>query len=543
MKTAVCACIVTMVASLLAACDDGQRQRLQLEELERQNRADSLMLNDSLARSLAEHFDRHGTPNEQLRAYYILGRTYADRGEVPQALDAYNDAANSADTASTDCDYKTLCRVYAQMAKLFYQQNLFDENLECLDISVEYARRADDTSMVINSYAHKLAAYDILQMNDSVISVAQNIYSAYRQVGNTSLASRYFSIPMRAYIDKGMLNEARRCMDFYETESGYFDNRGDIEKGREAYYDIKGMFYLASGQIDSAEYYYRKELCEGHDFNNQNMASLGLSQVYQVKGNIDSVAKYAVYSYAMKDSVLSHQLTTEVLRIKAMYDYSSHLYKAQQEKNRADRERRKAIAYLVVIAILSAIGSCVVSLQRKKRKAAVSAYLNKVRELERIQSDVLLLRSHQTDKDNLLRENEERMIQLREELEAFRKKDELIRGKADNRLNESPGYHKLMEMADSGTLMSEEDWHDIGRLVIDLLPGFNQYISNRKHFLSILEYRIAILLRLHIRSKSISYMMGISPQYVSKLSKQLSDKLFHQEWNVKLLEENLSEIS
>jgi hypothetical protein len=40
-----------LVLCLLAACHNGRQQRLQLEELERQNRADSLMLNDSLARA------------------------------------------------------------------------------------------------------------------------------------------------------------------------------------------------------------------------------------------------------------------------------------------------------------------------------------------------------------------------------------------------------------------------------------------------------------------------------------------------------------
>ena len=74
---------------LLSGCSDGTERRLQLEELERQNRAGSLMTNDSLARDLALWFDRHGTPNEQMRAHYILGRTYADRGEMPQALNAY----------------------------------------------------------------------------------------------------------------------------------------------------------------------------------------------------------------------------------------------------------------------------------------------------------------------------------------------------------------------------------------------------------------------------------------------------------------------
>ena len=79
--------IVLSVAGLLVvSCSDGSRQRLQLEELERQNRADSLVTNDSLARDLTQWFDRHGTSNEQLRAHYILGRTYADLGILGTVL-------------------------------------------------------------------------------------------------------------------------------------------------------------------------------------------------------------------------------------------------------------------------------------------------------------------------------------------------------------------------------------------------------------------------------------------------------------------------
>jgi hypothetical protein len=96
-------CLQTfLLLLLLVACDSGRRERLQLEELERQNRADSLMTNDSLALALTNYFDRHGTPNEQLRAYYILGRTYADVGEAPRAIEAYNTAADRADTTAAD---------------------------------------------------------------------------------------------------------------------------------------------------------------------------------------------------------------------------------------------------------------------------------------------------------------------------------------------------------------------------------------------------------------------------------------------------------
>ena len=114
---------------ILGACAGGEHQKMlaHLEELERQNLADSVMTNDSLAERLAKYFDHHGTPNERMRAHYILGRTYADMGEASAAVNAYLDAADAADTIAKDCDYHTLSRVYGQMGYLLYSQNLPDD--------------------------------------------------------------------------------------------------------------------------------------------------------------------------------------------------------------------------------------------------------------------------------------------------------------------------------------------------------------------------------------------------------------------------------
>ena len=192
---------------LLVACDNGERQRLQLAELERQNRADSLMLNDSLACDLAEWFDRHGTRNEQMRAHYILGRTYADRGESPAALDAYNDAADRADTTAQDCDYHALCRVYAQEADLFFQQNLLDNYLSALDKSVRYAWEAKDTMTALNEKTHKIIAYDLLQRNDSVILLFNQAFEEICQYAGEEIASQYCMFPVNALL---MENDFRR---------------------------------------------------------------------------------------------------------------------------------------------------------------------------------------------------------------------------------------------------------------------------------------------------------------------------------------------
>ena len=138
------AAVVSVLCLSFASCGDGSRRRLQLEELERQNRADSLMTNDSLALSLAKYFDRHGTANEQMRAHYILGRTYADLGEAPQAIQSYQDAIDRADTTSQDCDYYTLCRVHAQTASVYYDQLLPDNMIHEERLAMKYAKMAND---------------------------------------------------------------------------------------------------------------------------------------------------------------------------------------------------------------------------------------------------------------------------------------------------------------------------------------------------------------------------------------------------------------
>ena len=114
---------ICCIIFLITGCDsNGEHLRSQLAELELRNRTDELMTNDTLAEALVDYFDKNGTPNECLRANYILGRTYADLGELPLALETYLKAADQADTSAIDCNYKVLSRVHAQKADIYYEQ-------------------------------------------------------------------------------------------------------------------------------------------------------------------------------------------------------------------------------------------------------------------------------------------------------------------------------------------------------------------------------------------------------------------------------------
>ena len=260
--------LMLLLLAVLAACSgDGSQMRAQLEELERQNRADSVMTNDSLAEHLVKYFDRHGTPNERMRAHYILGRTYADLGEAPAALEAYLEAADCADTTQADCDYAKLSRIHAQSALIYNEFVQPRSQLNELNKAVYYARKAKDTLIAIECYAQKANAYKWLKMPDSVISIRVRASQLYQMAGQVQRAAGTLGAAITSAIDLHDIEKAHQFMVKYESESGHFCSDGRIEKGREIYYYTKGRYYLANQQLDSAEFQLRRLQREGQTLN------------------------------------------------------------------------------------------------------------------------------------------------------------------------------------------------------------------------------------------------------------------------------------
>ena len=126
--------LLTLISFIVASCVDGERMRQQLAYLQACNQADTVFSAQWLPTvdSLVDYFDSHGSPNEQMQAHYLQGRVFHDMGEAPQALQAYYDAIDCADTIQTDCDYKILKGIYGQMSRIFHQQNLPYDEIEAL---------------------------------------------------------------------------------------------------------------------------------------------------------------------------------------------------------------------------------------------------------------------------------------------------------------------------------------------------------------------------------------------------------------------------
>ena len=315
--------VVGALLLVLAGCSSDKAQMLQqLETLEQQNRSGEAMLNDSLAESLVSYFDRHGDSNERMRSRYILGRTYYCLGELPRALEMYNDAAGCADTLSENCNFKVLSRIHSQSAVILHSQVQPRSQLRELNMSSYYAVKANDSLGAIESYAQMAEAYKYLNMHDSVIIISEIAAQKFKEIHRNDFSAQVLISAITALLEKGDFSKAKRYIDIYEGESGYFDELGNIENGREIFYYIKGRYYMSVNKVDSAEYIFRKELREGKDKNNQIAGCKGLQNVYEQRRNSDSIAKYATLSYELNDSAYSLSEMQNIQKFQASYNYN-----------------------------------------------------------------------------------------------------------------------------------------------------------------------------------------------------------------------------
>ena len=541
----------------------GQRMRHALLTAKAMNKAYVPLTADSLMTVVADYYDRHGTPNEQMEAHYLLGCTYRDLGEAPAALAAYQDAIDRADTLATDCDHAQLCRVYSQMAELFYRQNLMQDNLESLNASVRHAKMANNTFIVLNIYAHKMAAYGRLGMDDSVIVICDHIINNYYFKGKRQEAAQYFGLAINSYLQRGDLQMANSLIEAYENETGYFTPDGHVESGREAFLYSKGMYMLATGQLDSAEICFREELRYGKDFENQNMASWGLSRLYTELSISDSAAKYALYSYAMNDSAYSQMATREVEQTKGMYEYGRHQRNALVEKEK--RERAYTLSYLLAAVIFFFIIVAIFLFERfrLKRRATKRLLYEKAKKLMQTQEELSYLKGKLQkltdtvcDKDATIHQQEAAIESLSDII--ARKEEELAASLSElsnnhnalflqkretdetkRKLTASPAYQLLQDKDRRGDKLEAEDWEAVSQLVKQTFPTFYAFVTARGNGTNTKEQQLCLLFRLYVKPRRASLLIGVAPSMVTKLSKSVLQKLFNTDGTGKDLAERL----
>ena len=534
--------IVVGAVVLLAGCSGDKAKMLQqLEQLEQQNRSGQPMLNDSLAESLVNYFDRHGDANERMRSRYILGRTYYCLDELPRALEMYNEAADCADTTSVDCDYKVLSRIHAQSAVIFNLQIQPRSQLQELRLAERYAWKGKDTIQAIECYAQQGNAYDFLKKPDSVIIIRSKASTMFRTVGLIERSAQTLSSAITALIEKGDVARARSFCNLYETKSGFFDENDNIVSGREIYYYAKGCLLLAVHQLDSAEYIFRKELLYGKDLNNQIAACKGLQKVFEQKRIPDSIAKYANLGYVLNDSAYSSSEMQNIQKMQASYNYNHHKLLAEQSKRDAERSMIIFISFAVIFLV---VGGAAFAFYRSKKLKELAEYRQNLEALGKTQSELQELCGEDADVPALIARKNEEISHLQSRISEYQKHQaDKEKANLEDRLTHAKVVKDLASLLDENPVRqaSREQIRQIANLLNEQIPSFYNEL-NASVVLRPVEYEVCMLIRCHFKPSSVGKLLGLDEAYVSNVRRRILHKVYGIEGNPKGLDERIMKI-
>jgi hypothetical protein len=514
-----------------------QKMKYELLLTNAQNKTDAVFTSDSAAKRLVDYYDKHGTANEKMMANYLLGYIYLNMKKLPMALQSFQNAISNADTTSKDCDYYTLSLIHIQSSAIYEIQYLPWKELGSLVLGEKYAWMAKDTFTAINAYCQRTSVYSYLNENDSVLSISNKSARLFMKYGYKKEAAMMIGTMTDFLIRKGEYAKAKKCIDYYETYSGRFDSKGNIFKGFENFYYTLGTYYMNTGKPDSAEYYFRKELREGKDENNQNAGSRGLSLLFYKTHKPDSAAKYAIRAYEINDSAYSENVANNLMQIQSAYDYSHQQQIAENEKIKRSQADVRSLFLVIVIMMLALIFYLV-----KKKRDAKMVYLRetyqcKLETQRQAEKDLIMLKSVENESLSKMIDEKSKLVEkLNNEIGKYKRRykyndDEL-------NINESEIYKRFKSYAGSKTAKSPtaQDWDDLRAWANKTIPNFYSFFIS-EHSLNNAEYEICILTRLGFSPSEISALKGYDKSSISTARRRIVEKITGEEGSAKMLDE------
>jgi hypothetical protein len=407
-----------------------------------------------------------------------------------------------------------------------------------------YAWKAEDTLQAIECFAAQTGAYTFIKKQDSVIIICEASSRLFDSIGRWDRSSQMKGRAILPLTQMNEIEKSKQCIDEYESNSGLYFINDSISKGHEIYYYIKGNYYLATNQLDSAEYLFRKELRDGKDLNNQIAGCKGLQELYEKKKISDSIAKYANLGYILNDSAYSLSEMQNIQKLQASYNYNHQQFLAEKNARKAER----TVAWLVVVSALLVVLLLAIYLFYQKYKAdkerAQAEYRLNQSKLEEAQSELLELRERNQDADALINKRAEEIKALQKRIDEYQsRQDSYDSATLEDRIDNSEIVKELNALLELNPVQSatQSQMRELKKFVNEQIPYFYDSL-NEPQLLRPIEYEVCVLTRCHFKPASICKLLNRSDGYIANLRKGILLKVYGIKGFPKDLDERIMKI-
>lgn len=475
-----------------------------------QNKLYMQMPTDSAFSEVVAYYERNGSDNEKMQSQYLLGCIYRDMNDAPKAIECYNYVLEHFSDIDSQEGYKLLALSYGEKADLLYAQLLLPKAIAAYNNAILYSEKCNDSLLLANNYNYKSFAYSLLNMYDSAIVANETSTKILLALNRKTDAAIVYGCNMINYLKKKDFVKLKKAVDMYELNSGLFHN-GEIEKGKEIFYYFKASYYLNVNNLDSASYYFYKDLSLCSDYNNKHAATEGLAQVYTLVNNKDSMAKYTTLASAWNDSLYLNKNSELSAKNEALYSYNS--YKRSAAKSMYENQTTKFSYRIVLVLIVILILLGIFFIRKKTQKVwwrhnQLLTKMKKYRDESKSIADNKILENTKLDRDNWKEELELTIHLAIEDRDILKHFDELL-------IPQNVQLHP-----------NQNDWTNIIILMKKYKPKTYDFLTTNMS-LSAQELKVCILVVFGYTSGDIAILLQTTSQRVSNIKSTLGIKLFN----------------
>ena len=497
-----------------------KRMRHLLLRTQAQRHAGIGFTSDSISNLLVSYYNAHGTPNERMTAHYLKGCSYLELGDEPATLRCFNEAVGTADTSALDCNYAQMGNIYGQIARIYNNHAMPDSALRAYGLAEHYARKANDTINVITIWGNKSNVLIDLGRISEALELREKAAERFKAMGYSKKAARVKGLCIKWYIQQGELDKAKAAMDEYEAISGYSRIKDETKSGWESYFHIKGTYYLETGKLDSANYYFKK----------LKLAS---------------------------DTLFNIQTAQKLQNAQSMYNYMRHQEAAHRKELESKNVQLRLYRGIAFILLFAAVMSVFVLLLRRRIRRNERQLVVVKRENSRL--NVLIGNNNRKleelnglieEKISIITALNDQLNQQAIDLNSYHKQAETIQQLNEriahyetemmnqvtanlmNRLAEEPAlivvFQKLKARKE---YLSKSEWTELYSTAEKYFPALCNIKTNPK--VSVSEYQICVLTKLGLRINDIIYLTQISASNISNMRSRMLSKLFGEEGGAK----------
>lgn len=497
-----------------------KRMRHLLLRTQAQRHAGIGFTSDSISNLLVSYYNAHGTPNERMTAHYLKGCSYLELGDEPATLRCFNEAVGTADTSALDCNYAQMGDIYGQIARIYNNHAMPDSALRAYGLAEHYARKANDTINVITIWGNKSNVLIDLGRISEALELREKAAERFKAMGYSKKAARVKGLCIKWYIQQGELDKAKAAMDEYEAISGYSRIKDETKSGWESYFHIKGTYYLETGKLDSANYYFKK----------LKLAS---------------------------DTLFNIQAAQKLQNAQSMYNYMRHQEVAHRKELESKNVQLRLYRGIAFILLFAAVMSVFVLLLRRRIRRNERQLVVVKRENSRL--NVLIGNNNRKldelnglieEKISIITALNDQLNQQAIDLNSYHKQAETIQQLNEriahyetemmnqvtanlmNRLAEEPAlmvvFQKLKARKE---YLTKSEWTELYSTAEKYFPALCNIKTNPK--VSVSEYQICVLTRLGLRINDIIYLTQISASNISNMRSRMLSKLFGEEGGAK----------